>query len=158
MLFWAPALRHRIPITRQYGLYSRVVVVVPVYTIRCAQWVTIADRVYGWRTQVLLKREVSRYHWRLGRGVILIIVATHSTTLPQYTVPHHKKLAKKNAKMLGVYNKSAGGKKEKKGGLLGALKASKGKAKVTMVSVWVVGVRGRRLICMYTGSTCKTRG
>tara|TARA_B110000211_G_C13830319_1_gene443231 strand:+ start:452 stop:586 length:135 start_codon:yes stop_codon:yes gene_type:complete len=44
-------------------------------------------------------------------------------------------LAKKNAKMLGVYNKSAGGKKEKKGGLLGALKASKGKAKVTMVSV-----------------------
>jgi hypothetical protein len=50
-------------------------------------------------------------------------------------MPTLKKLAKKNAKMLGVYNKSAGGKKEKKGGLLGALKASKGKAKVTMVSV-----------------------
>ena len=50
-------------------------------------------------------------------------------------MPTHKKLAKKNAKMLGVYNKSVGGKKEKKGGLLGALKASKGKAKVTMVSV-----------------------
>jgi hypothetical protein len=55
------------------------------------------------------------------------------------TMPSHRKRVKQNAKYLGIHNigsgaaASKGGKKA--GGLMGLAKASKGKAKVTMVSV-----------------------